>query len=399
MQALCSAQSRFGRQSPQSNHAATALAAAAAVAAGSFLVTSGVHRPAICEESVPSPGVWVHQIGSNAPCEDRHRIRQLGPGLLSATVVDGHGGWQMAEWISDELLPEVERRLESKKSKSGSSVHCSGSVPSPKRVMAALEAAFNDCDRRLLQQVDNSGAGLGGFSQAIRQGACALCTVVSPTHLLFANAGDCRACVIRDGKPVFVHSIHNANQPVEQQRLRDAHPGESDTVVCLGSDGIWTEQQMLEAAKEGNLPSSCYVKDCVQPTRGFGDFYLKDSRFNWVGIVKEPLSLPYITVEPEVVAVKRCPGDEVVVLGSDGLWDDLGGSDVARVIQETMAKHADKRKAPSKMAKVLAEALVHEATAVAADMCGLAKAELQDMPPGSRRRNLVDDITCVVIVL
>jgi len=251
----------------------------------------------------------------------------------------------------------------------------------------------------LLQQVDDAGAALGGFSSALRQGACALCTVVSPTHLLFANAGDCRACVIRDRKAVFVHSIHNANQPLEQKRLRDAHPGEADTVVCQGRDGVWTDQQMLEAAEAGQLPSSCYVKDCVQPTRGFGDFYLKDSRFNWMGIVKEPLSLPYVTADPEVVAVKRCPGDEVVVLGSDGLWDDLEGSDVARVVQETMANHRAAQMAPSKMAKVLAEALVDEATAAAARACGLAKSELQDMPPGNSRRKLVDDITCVVVVL
>jgi len=393
------AQTRFERQSLQTKHtAAVVAAAAAATAAGTLLVTSE-HRPALCEETGTVPGVWGHQIGSNMPCEDRYHIRQLGPGWLSAAILDGHGGWQMAEWISDELLPEVERQLTPKTNKPGKTVNCSGSVPSPKTVMAALEAAFANCDQRLLQQVDNAAAALGGFSKALRQGACALCTVVSPTHLLFANAGDCRACVIRDGKPVFVHSVHNANQPVEQQRLRDAHPGETDTVVCLGNDGVWTAEQMLEAAEKGNLPSSCYVKDCVQPTRGFGDFYLKDDRFNWMGIVKEPLSLPYIVVDPEVVAVKRCPGDEVVVLGSDGLWDDLEGSDVARVVQETMANHCQGKMAPTRIAKVLAEALVDEATAAAARACGLAKAELLEMAPGDRRRNLVDDITCVVVVL
>lgn len=400
MHVLFAAQTRYERQSPQINHAATAVAAAAAAAAaGSLLTTCRLHRSASCEESGKFPGVWAHQVGSNMPCEDRHHVRQLGPGLLSAAIVDGHGGWQVAEWISDELLPEVERRLATKRKRSIKTVNCSGSIPSPKRVMVALEAAFAECDKKLLQQVDDAGAALGGFSSALRQGACALCTVVSPTHLLFANAGDCRACVIRDRKAVFVHSIHNANQPLEQKRLRDAHPGEADTVVCQGRDGVWTDQQMLEAAEAGQLPSSCYVKDCVQPTRGFGDFYLKDSRFNWMGIVKEPLSLPYVTADPEVVAVKRCPGDEVVVLGSDGLWDDLEGSDVARVVQETMANHRAAQMAPSKMAKVLAEALVDEATAAAARACGLAKSELQDMPPGNSRRKLVDDITCVVVVL
>jgi pyruvate dehydrogenase phosphatase len=392
------AKTQFGNQSAQTNHAVTA-AAAAAAAAGSLLVTSRLQRPAGCEEVRTVPGIWVHQIGSNAPCEDRHHVRQLGPELFSAAVIDGHGGWQVANWISDELLLEVERRLAPKRNKGGKTLDCDGCIPSPKRVLVALEAAFAECDRKLMQQVENAGAALGGFSKALRQGACAVCTVVSPTHLLFANAGDCRACVIRDQKPVFVHSVHNANQPVEQKRLRDAHPGEVDTVVCQGKDGTWTGQQMLEAAEAGHLPSTCYVKDCVQPTRGFGDFYLKDARFNWMGFVKEPHSLPYVTVDPEVVAVERCPGDEVVVLGSDGLWDDLQGSDVARVVRETMANHCEAQMAPSMMAKVLAEALVDEATAAAARACGLDKAELQDMPPGDCRRKLVDDITCVVVVL
>merc|ERR1711974_240996 len=95
--ALFSAHTRFGRQSPQTSHAAAAVATAA-VAAGSLLVTSRLHKPASCEESGKIPGVWVHQIGSNMPCEDRHHVRQLGPGLLSAAIIDGHGGWQVADW-------------------------------------------------------------------------------------------------------------------------------------------------------------------------------------------------------------------------------------------------------------------------------------------------------------
>lgn len=382
------AQSRFGRQSTETDCEVVALAAAAAVA-GSLLL----RQPASCEEPGTAPGVWVHQVGSNQPCEDRVCVRKS-LGLLSAAVFDGHGGWEMAEWISKQLFPEVERRLTAVQPESPD-------LHSPEAVLAALKASFVDCDTRLLQEVDNNNTGeaLGGFVKGLGQGACALCAVVSPTHLLFANAGDCCACVIRDGEPILVHAIHNANQPAEQKRLRDAHPGEADIVVCWGSDGFWTEQQMLEVAQEGSLPSSCYVKDCVQTTRAFGDFYLKDSRFNWVGMVKNPVSLPYVTVDPEVVAIERCPKDEVVVLGSDGLWDELKGPDVACIVRETMANHCQAQTTPSKMAKLVAEALVDGATDAAARACGLSKVELQDMPPGKRRRTLVDDITCIVIVL
>lgn len=112
-----------------------------------------------------------------------------------------------------------------------------------------------------------------------------------------------------------------------------AHPHEEDIVRCKHKD-------------------SCYVKGVLQPTRSFGDFRLKHADFNdpeGHGIVKGYHRLrtvfkgPYITHVPEIRTFKREQGDQFVVVGSDGLWDEVSPVQVAKLIEQQVEQHKGDR--------------------------------------------------------
>jgi len=342
-----------------------------------------------------SSRVGVAIIDGNMPCEDRHSVRQLGEGLLAAAVMDGHGGWQVAEWLSRSLLPTLGRQLEG----DGNSQDCS--------VFDALEAAFAECEAALLQQVESSQSP-AGLARALRIGACALCAVVSPSHLAIANAGDCQALLLRGGEPIRVSVVHNADQPEEQRRLRDAHPDERDVFVCRGGaanalGGLQGLAQMAFGGQPDLRLTACYVKGRLQPTRSFGDFYLKDKRYASMGLIQPPLTPPYITAAPEIAVLPREREDQALILASDGLWDFLTGLDVARVAQEFLpgpnAKAPKDSGSDGATARALAEALIHEALHAAAKEHSLGIEDMRSVPPGPQRRRLHDDITVVVVLL
>mmetsp|Transcript_106876 Transcript_106876/g.212221 ORF Transcript_106876/g.212221 Transcript_106876/m.212221 type:complete len:434 (+) Transcript_106876:47-1348(+) len=334
------------------------------------------------------------QIGSNAPCEDRHCIEGLSSGALGVAVIDGHGGWQVAEYLRGHLLQVIAAELDKVDAK----------LDEVQRMQAALEAGFADCEAALLRQVDQVGLSSPVIDRVARIGACALCAVISPNHLFLANAGDCQACLVRSGEPVFLHAVHNANQLLEQQRLSATHPGEPDAFICKGggiNSALGSLSGFAQILKGGQAsmprPKACYVKGCLQPTRSFGDFYLKYERFGAAAFISPPHSFPYITAIPEVVTVDRTATDEVLVLASDGLWDYLEGADVARIVKESLGCQSDEQSPET--AKMLANALADAVLGAAAHEYGMDKAFLKVMPQGSRRRRLIDDITVVVVLL
>lgn len=348
-------------------------AAAAAAACGP--------RPLRCEQQQARPqllevpagsaaalrGVGAAEIAGNAVNEDKHCARLIGPSrsLGAAAVFDGHGGADVAARLRQGLFDELEVRLRS----------CSSAgAASTDSMSTALRETFAACDAQLLAGVEAGTLGVGC-------GACALCVLVGKSHLVVANAGDCHAVLIRGGKSVPVSSVHNADQPSERKRLKEEHPDELDIVVC--------KQSYKKGPEE--ILSSCYVKDILQPTRAFGDFYLKRLELmprSRQGCAATP---PYITSVPEVRVVPREPADQAVVMGSDGFWDEMSGRDVARALARDDMRGLT--------AQGIADALLAEAFKRAAAANGLQEAGLRAVPAGPLRRRMHDDITVVVVQL
>lgn len=90
------------------------------------------------------------------------------------------------------------------------------------------------------------------------------------------------------------------------------------------------------------------MKNSLQPTRSFGDFRLKFKEFNnpenrdsEYGYPRKILDFkgPYIQAEPEIEVFPLNPNDLFIVMGSDGLWDELNKNDIGKVLQENLSQN------------------------------------------------------------
>ena len=174
---------------------------------------------------------------------------------------------------------------------------------------------------------------------------------------------------------------HNAREEREKKRLEREHPNEPDIVVCKHKD-------------------SCYVKGRLQPTRSFGDYYLKLEEFNGPAYdryslksrgrhLSSPLSFPYISAEPEIKSISISDKDHFLILGSDGVFDFLSNQEVVDVVAKCI-----KEGAPETAAKEIVRMTLQRA----ADEAGLSLAELTTVQ-GRLRRRIFDDTTAAVLFL
>jgi pyruvate dehydrogenase phosphatase len=297
---------------------------------------------------------------------------------LVISVFDGHGGWQVAEKLRSSLPSFLAKSLQSNPDAS-----------------VALPEAFRSADAEIREILGNAYS--LGFTKLARVGACGLCVVVDDQKIYVANAGDCKGILATGGNVVALNTQLNANDPREQMKLRLAHPEEDDVVRCKRQ---WTEKEAgswWSGAKEVVKYSGCYVKGLLQPTRAFGDLYLKEERFQTdfdrdrKFINSEKITFPYITADPEVSVFHRRPADEFLVIGSDGLWDELSDADAASIARAGLAKGATPEQVAADLAR---EVLVR-----AAKRASLRVEDLQRVQQGPKRRGIHDDISVIVVVL
>lgn len=254
---------------------------------------------------------------ANDPIEDRWDYREIQENMVLASVMDGHGGWQAAEYTRKYLLETVARELEhcpfravSPSSSSGAGTPLPFTQAPPHEIGQALIRAYTRVDRAFLAAI--KPAFELGFGDVAHVGCCTLTAAILPNAIVVANAGDCRAVLGRlavnkpppgaraDGPGAWAKSgkmdnlyysalplsnDHNAREESEKLRLAKEHPGENDIVVCKADN-----------------PQACYVKGRLQPTRAIGDGYLKDSEFNtpphtsrqWGRHIRAPYTPPYV---------------------------------------------------------------------------------------------------------
>jgi pyruvate dehydrogenase phosphatase len=310
---------------------------------------------------------------------------------LVASVFDGHGGVEVAEYLQENLNKKIKAEIRD--------VEVTA-------VPEALSSAYNAIDAQLLSIVrplrQLAVPGSREFSKPFRVGACAISVVVAGQSIFVAFAGDCEGVLARGKSSIHLSATgvpHSANRVEEQRRLAAIHPGEENVVRCkskmlVPAPGV---RGMLGLKSEEN--TSCYVKSHLQPTKSFGDFYLKDKELGLVSSSRlaaeakegKPLSFPYITAEPEVAVFARHPADRFVILASDGLWDQLSKDEATRIVAEALQANND--------ADAAAKHLVEATLARAAERHDKSLEALKQVPAGKDRRRLHDDITVLVVLL
>lgn len=323
----------------------------------------------VCCDSTRAGSATVQANGHN---EDRSHVLNRN-GWMIATVADGHGSHFVSQFVVDRLPEELLRRLNSSRSKKASAASC-------------IVSAFVHVDNLLRDMFVQDAA-----NSEWHAGSCAITAVVDESSVTVANCGDSRALLVDGSSYRWVSETHTADSESEQVRLRSLHPDELDVVHC--------RQKIVELNPQGQIDSirwaACYVKSRLQPTRSFGDFYLKDARATELCpdlVPNGPFTPPYIEAAPSINQFERKSGT-LLILGSDGLWDYVSPEDVLDVLRANPCSQSSSEE--------IAQALADRALEIAAEATNgeLSLAELRAMPPGYDKRNIHDDITAVVVAL
>lgn len=285
-----------------------------AAAAAATALTAKPKPSSLLLEGTGASHVSYATYQANDPIEDRFALRAVN-GRLLATVFDGHGGWQASEYAHREVPSVFEDEISS-----------AADPSDPAAMEAALVRTFTRVDRAFCDAI--RGAFTLGFGDVAKVGCCALAAVITPSHLVVANAGDCRAVygqVVPADRAAGLGPLPARGRVASRPGLAagrlaggsgdgdasdsGSSSGESDgeeyvpgsLVQLRGADfRMWAvplsddhnareprEVAKLRAAHPWerdivtcNSPTACYVKGRLQPTRAIGDAYLKHSEFN-----------------------------------------------------------------------------------------------------------------------
>ncbi|CDY32620.1 BnaC03g15880D [Brassica napus] len=207
-------------------------------------------------------------------------------------VYDGHGGSQVSTLCSTTMHTLVKEELE----QPGCKLEGGGNDVVEEKWRGVMRRSFERTDELAMGAcMCRTTASLCHCDprEAAISGSTAVAAVLTNGNVVVANTGDSRAVLCRNGMAIPLSNDHKPDRPDERARIEAA--GGRVLVV----DG---------ARVEGILATSRAIA---------GDRYLK----------------PMVAWEPEVTFMRREPGDECLILASDGLWDVLSSQlacDIAR---------------------------------------------------------------------
>ncbi|KAG2493753.1 hypothetical protein HYH03_007975 [Edaphochlamys debaryana] len=238
------------------------------------------------------------------------------PEVPLVAVIDGHRGAEAADFcrarLSAVLREEVRR--------------CGSPGDALARTFLRLEEEYWAHWRQQRALHAHLSRGPHAFP-----GATLLACLRAPDGCLYvANAGDCRAVLVRRRRALAASRDHTGLLVDERRRLAEAglHVGWSHGGWRIGSTGL-------------------------QVTRCIGDFDVKQRTAAATGpdngpgpaangpppaeAARGPALPEGVTALPEVSRVALEPGaDHFLILGSDGLWDVMSGQEAAGLVYDTV---------------------------------------------------------------
>jgi len=204
--------------------------------------------------------------------------KQKGPALFA--VFDGHGTDDYSACASDTLHKQI---LDSQLFSDG-------------KYREAIKAGFAAEDKLLMERIKSK-----------RGGSTSTVAIIVGNELYVGHLGDSRAVLAVEDKP-FTHNINVSTHelPVRAQRIsRDHRPDDPDE-----------RRRIIEAGGVVVQGRIIGKESAINMSRALGDFDFKlpknEARADFIS------STPYV---PE--AVKLTPQSKFMVLGSDGLWDQI----------------------------------------------------------------------------
>lgn len=232
-------------------------------------------------------------------------------------VMDGHGGDFTSEFAAANFMahfsknPKLRHYFHLKDKEQGDVTGVSMLRAALKETLASLDAEIrthqnkkNDSILAGLKATSAKGqVDLNKARQKIeRSGSTCVVVMLTPSHIICANAGDSRAVLQRGGKVLPLSFDHKPTNIPELQRIENA----SGTVKNKRIDGD------------------------LAVSRGLGDYAYKKA-------TQLPISKQKVVPEPEFVVYPRNFAlDEFIVLACDGVWDVATNTECGQFVQGLM---------------------------------------------------------------
>lgn len=213
------------------------------------------------------------------------------------SVMDGHGGTQVADYAAKMLHKNVLHQMRQKQVQPASR---------DEKIKGAIKEAFSQTDKEILSLAERKKFELVGSTcvSAILHGNPKLGTAL---RLVIANLGDSRAVLCRAGQAVAVSDDHKPSRTDEKKRI------ERVGGLVLHVRGTWR----VATSTNPNSMSKAARREYqgLAMTRSFGDLHFK-----------KPISLTI--AEPEVQVIQVSEKDLFLVLATDGIFDVLSNQEV-----------------------------------------------------------------------
>ena len=199
-----------------------------------------------------------------------------------------HGGAGAAKYSEHNIIDCIENTSEWKR-------YVADGAKNADLLGQALCKAFEDLDAKLRQHQDDGG-------QTDTSGCTANTVMITPTHIVCANAGDSR-CVLSTLSGVKAMSVdHKPTDELEKKRIQAA----GGTVHMKRVDGD------------------------LAVSRTFGDFAYKNR-------TDLPAAQQKVSPVPDIVIHQRTNDDEFILLACDGVWDVLSNEDAVAYARSIFA--------------------------------------------------------------
>lgn len=228
--------------------------------------------------------------------------------VAAFAVLDGHGGSQVADFVSQHFVEELVKA--DPENPSSSSEACLTSTFHKMDEMLRQPAA----QAELRQLTKDDERVRGDISH--RAGCTAVVALVTARDVVVAHAGDSRAVLCRDGEAVSITADHKPENKEERARIKQAGG-------CVLRSEYGTSVQHR-------------VNGGLNVSRAIGDLEYKRGR-----TLRHDQQMVCST--PDVRRVARRADDEFLLLACDGIWDVLTNQEACDFVSERL-KDTDKRR-------------------------------------------------------
>ncbi|KAL7073550.1 hypothetical protein ACQ4LE_007528 [Meloidogyne hapla] len=226
-------------------------------------------------------------------------------------VFDGHAGSNVAFHSAENLLQTLLETPAFRDVKD--ELNSNGQKITEKSISSIKEGM-----RSGFLRLDASMENLPGGTEKERSGTTAICAILTPDYIFFANLGDSRGILSRKSDNIFSTEDHKPYMEKERDRIVKA----GGSVMIQRVNGSLAVSRALGDYEYKSVPGLCATEQLVSP-------------------------------EPDIYIIERNKeDDEFLVLACDGIYDVLENEELCRLVRSRLTVTEDLKHASNQVLDV-----------------------------------------------